>query len=169
MEGRSVDEGFLALSALELLNTRVGRNVSRQVRVYGECFPTKSTLERSFSGVGPGVSDHVAVMSKSLATVVTFKGFIPCVCPHVLLQRPRSAEFLSAQLALDATMVLGDHVLASVSGQLGAVCKALVALVAPEIFIGTVRCHVGYHFTARRENLVTLVALESLVGVSAGW
>lgn len=38
VEGRSVDKGFLALSALELLNTRVGRNVSRQVRVYRKCF-----------------------------------------------------------------------------------------------------------------------------------
>lgn len=111
-----MDKGFLALSALELFHSGVSRNVGRQVRVYRECFSTKSTFEGSFSGVRPGMSDHVAVMSEGFAAVIAFEGFIPRMCPHVFLQRPGSAEFLSAQLALNTAMVLGDHVLASVSG-----------------------------------------------------
>ena len=38
VERGSMDKGFFALSALELLHTSVGRNVGRQVRVYRECF-----------------------------------------------------------------------------------------------------------------------------------
>ena len=56
-------------------------------------------------------------------------------------------------------MVLGDHVLASVSGELSTVRETFVALVAPEVLVRTVRCHVGDHLTTRREHLVTLVAL----------
>jgi len=169
VERGSVDKGFFALCALELLHAGVGRNVSCQVGVYRECFSTKSTFERSFSSVGPGVSDHVAVVSESFATVVALEGFVSRVCPHVFLQRPWCAEFLSAQLALNTTMVLGDHVLASVSGELSTVRETFVALVAPEVLVRTVRCHVGDHLTTRREHLVTLVALEGLVRISARW
>lgn len=73
---------------------------------------TKATLEGPFAGVGAGVPDHVAVVSECLATVVAFEGFVPCVCPHVLLQSPRRAELLSAQLA---------------SGEQGRLTRALVS------------------------------------------
>ena len=57
-------------------------------------------------------------------------------------------------------MVLGDHVLTSVSGELGAMCETLVTLITPQILVGTVGRHVSDHLTARCEDLVTLVALR---------
>lgn len=38
VEGGRVDEGFLALGALELFHSSMGRNVGSQVGVYGESF-----------------------------------------------------------------------------------------------------------------------------------
>lgn len=113
------------------------------------------------------MSDHVAVMSESFTTMVTLERLVPCVGPHVLLQGPGCAELLSAQLALDSTVVLGDHVLAGVGGELGAMCETLVTLVTPQVFVRTVRRHVGDHLTARGEDLITLVALECLVWICA--
>lgn len=66
-------------------------------------------------------------------------------------------------------MVLGDHVLARVSSELGAVCEALVTLVTPQVLVCTVGRHVSDHLATRREHLVTLVTLESLVRICACW
>ena len=57
-------------------------------------------------------------------------------------------------------MVLGDHVLARVSSELGAVCEALVTLVTPQVLVCTVGRHVSDHLATRREHLVTLVTLR---------
>ena len=62
--------------------------------------------------------------------------------------------------SLDSTVVLGDHVLTSVSGELGAMCETLVTLITPQVLVGTVGRHVSDHLTARCEDLVTLVALR---------
>ena len=73
--------------------------------IFGKCIEkvkiptTKSTFEGSFSGMSPRMSDHVAVMSESFTTMVALEGLIPRVGPHVLLESPRCAELLSAQLA----------------------------------------------------------------------
>jgi len=114
------------------------------------------------------VSDHVAVVSESFAAVIAFEGLVPRVCPHVLLQCPGGAEFLRTQLALNAAMVLGDHVLASVSSELGAMCETLVTLVTPQVLVSRVGGHVGDHLTACSEDLVTLVTLECLVRICTG-
>ena len=42
----------------------------------------------------------------------------------------------SAGNLLNAAMVLGDHVLTSVSSELGAMCETLVTLITPQVLIG---------------------------------
>lgn len=109
------------------------------------------------------MSYHVGVVSEGLATVVTFEGLVARVCPHMFLQGPGSTELLSAQLALYAAVVLRDHVLSGVGGQLGTVSETLITLVTSQVLISRVGGHVRDHLATRREDLVALVTLEGLV------
>jgi hypothetical protein len=80
-----------------------------EVALQRKCLSTSTADVGFFVGMGLDVSTEIWLIGECLGTDWTLERLLSCVRPNVTLQKPRSAETLTAEWAL-AALVMGAHV-----------------------------------------------------------